>query len=401
MDTATAIEQNPRTARRSWKSKTRGLLIAFAITMLALTLVSNTLMELSLPQVSAEPPSYGKLTFKVSGTGTIEPGETIDIMPEQQGWPVKEVMVKAGDQVTKGQKLVAFRTEDTELQLETERLGYKQQQLALEKLQNGYKEAVALGDDKQIADIARDIESAKLSLQAQQRKVGRLQEQLQRSVVTAPEDGIVTEVPAAVGATVAPGSAAVRLTKSSSDYSFKATVTKEQAEYVAVGDEIVITIPGLDDAEIKAKIESIEPKRQENPGGGGNEPGSGGKSSENDRVIAASVASDKLRGGESATFEWKKESGGGADSEHPTMLVPNGAIRESNEDGTFVYVVDESDGSLGKSYYLRKAKVAVKESDAQFTEVEDGLSPADLVVDSGSKPLEDGQRVRLSSPAES
>lgn len=78
-------------------------------------------------------------------------------------------------------------------------------------------------------------------------------------------------------------------------------------------------------------------------------------------------------------------------------LVPNSAIRESNEDGKFVYLVSERKGSLGKEYFIRKVKLTVEESDAEYTVVKDGIGPSDRVVTSSNKPIEEGKRVLVSN----
>ncbi|MCM3747034.1 efflux RND transporter periplasmic adaptor subunit [Paenibacillus pasadenensis] len=393
-----AVLTEERSSGKSKKKKTGGIIIAFILMMIVLTLFSNTILEYSLPRVSAERPSFGGLSFKVNGTGTVESAEEVKVLAEYGAWPVEEVEVEVGDKVKKGQALIRFDTSAAEEQIEAEQLNYEKQQIALEKLQTSYKEAKQVFDDKLAAGFRRDMESAQLDLDAQKRKIDRLREEISKySVLTSSEEGTVTEVLAAVGATVAPGSAVVNLKKTSTSFEFKADVTNEQAKRLKAGDSIKITVPSLDDAVFEVKIKSVGTKKPDKQEGQQNNPGGGQQENTDQKEIIAVLKDKRLQGGETGDFEWSKKAGS---EQEPEILVPNSAIRESNEDGKFVYVVSEKEGSLGKEYYIRKVKLTVKESDAEYTEVKDGISPADFVVTSSNKAIEEGKRVLVTDEEE-
>ncbi|MEC0225653.1 efflux RND transporter periplasmic adaptor subunit [Paenibacillus alba] len=394
-----AVLTEERSSGKSTKKKTGGIILAFILMMLVLTLFSNTILKYSLPSVSAKRPSFGGgLTFKVNGSGSVEKEEEVKVLSKNGSWPVKEVEVKVGDTVEKGQILVRFDMSNTEAQIDAEQLGYEQQQLNLDKLQISYKEAMQLADDKQAANVARDMESAQLALQVQKRKIDRLRDEINAfSVLTSTEEGVVSEVMAAVGASIAPGSAVISLTKTMTEYEFKADVTNEQAKYLKAGDAIKITIPSLDDAEFEATIKSIKAKMPDNQvGQQNNNPGGSQQQNPDLKEIVAVMKDNRLKGGEAGEFEWKKESS----SEEGAILVPNSAIRESNGDGKFVYVVVEKEGSLGKEYFIRKVKLTVNDSDAVNTEIKDGVSLDDFVVTSSNKPIAEGKRVLVSNEVE-
>lgn len=263
---AVATTEENVAPRKSTKRTTRRLIIAFVLMMLVLTLISNTLLEYSLPKVSTKMPSFGGLSFKVSGSGTVKSAETVKINAKQATWPVKEIKVKVGDRVKKGQVLLVFDAKDTKDAIANEQLSYNQQQINLKKLQNSFKEATQIGDDKQLKSIVLDMESAQLALKAQKDKINGLQEQIaQFPVITSAVDGIVEEVLATVGTPVAPGTAAVSVTRLSAGYLFKGDVTEEQAKYLKVGDPITITFPSLDDLALNGNISAIEAKVSKEP----------------------------------------------------------------------------------------------------------------------------------------
>ena len=78
--------------------------------------------------------------------------------------------------------------------------------------------------------------------------------------------------------------------------------------------------------------------------------------------------------------------------------LPIEAVNNASETSGFIYIIDESEGFLGKEYVLRKKKVNIKEKNDTMYGV-DALAEADdsKIVISSSKKLNDGQKVRLAA----
>lgn len=74
---------------------------------------------------------------------------------------------------------------------------------------------------------------------------------------------------------------------------------------------------------------------------------------------------------------------------HDVLLVPSEAI-QTGPDSTFVYVV-KSDNTVD----VRKIKVSRNEDDLDLAEIQDGLSPGELVVTNGVDKLEQGSKVEV------
>ncbi|RRJ67299.1 efflux RND transporter periplasmic adaptor subunit [Paenibacillus oralis] len=376
--TAAAVPPGRRTAGR--------LLLAFIATLLLLTLFSNTLLQYSLPQVSVKMPIQGMLQYKKNGSGTIKPVETFELRTEAE-WPIKELKVKVGDSVRKNQPLLELDTEEARNTLDTEELSYQQLKINLEKLQLDYKQAVYNGDEQQQDSLALDLESARLSLEAQKLKVNRLREKISRgSVMTSSADGVVTELNVSVGGVVPAGTPAVKVASLAGGFLFHAVLSEEETELLRVGDALSITVPELDDASLQGKIQSIQTPAPESPGGKEENPPASGQ-----KEVTATVSDKRLRGGESATFEWVRKT----QQKKENMLLPLSAIRESEDDGTFVYLLEERKGALGTEYYLRTSKVTVKDTDDKNALIGDGVAWGEQVVVSGDSSLKDGKRVRV------
>lgn len=93
------------------KEKIKSIAIVFLTVMLILTFFSNTIMNYSLPEVSAQYTASGQIAAKVRGTGVVEAVEPYQVKVTEKR-KVEEVLVSSGDTVEKGQ--VLFRLSESE-----------------------------------------------------------------------------------------------------------------------------------------------------------------------------------------------------------------------------------------------------------------------------------------------
>ena len=78
-----------------------------------------------------------------------------------------------------------------------------------------------------------------------------------------------------------------------------------------------------------------------------------------------------------------------------TMVYTEGALR-SGRNGEFVLVLREKQTVMGTEQTVAQVPVTVKARDSERVAVEaDGLLPEDRVVVSSSKPIDQGDRVRV------
>ncbi len=137
----------------------------FIIVLLVLTFFSNTIMNYSLPEVATEPVTSGTVSNKVRGQGPVETNSDSDVMVSGTR-KIKEVKVKVGDEVKKGDVLFTFEEgENTELDeaekaLETMELNYAK---SLLKLGPDYTEDdIGIKDAKKaLKDAIDDLEKSK------------------------------------------------------------------------------------------------------------------------------------------------------------------------------------------------------------------------------------------------
>jgi HlyD family secretion protein len=418
-----AFDEDANIGRRRITGKAT---LIFLTVMLLLTFFSNTINNFSLPKVTYEAPASGALIKEVTGAGYVEVKTVYDLYV-RIGMKVTGVMVKVGDAVKQGQTLLTLDTTDIENQLRDEQDKYAQKKLALEKLteagspanllnldkavqsarqnlekaQRNYDgskslyEAGALSAndladaktsldnaamdyeiaknnrEKTISDNTRDIESTKLDLAMEERKIAELTDELNMGTVTAPCDGVVTGLDYSEGMTANTSQPLYKLADTKGGFRFVATVDISAAGYLEPGDAAEVTINSLNNRTIEGKVNQIKDNQQQ----------IGVK-----KDVVIDLPPDGLIGGESGTADIKKGIGS------YDALVSNSAVGQDNG-GYFVYVLKERAGPLGKEFYVQKVNVNIGDSDNLKTAVLSGITPMDRVVSDSDKALSDGTRV--------
>lgn len=103
-------EQN-KSAKRRERIKT--ILIIFLALMLVLTFFSNTILNYSLPTVTAQYASYGTISEKVRGSGIVTANQNYEVIAEGNR-TVKSVSIKQGDNVKKGDTLFVLEAAESD-----------------------------------------------------------------------------------------------------------------------------------------------------------------------------------------------------------------------------------------------------------------------------------------------
>lgn len=127
------IEKKER-GKRAWVKPAATI---FLIVMLLLTFFSNTIMNISLAEVSTQQVSSGAITAKVRGTGTVSSAKNYDVV---LGEPrtVEDVKIAVGDTVNAGDILFVLD--------QYENPDIKEAQELLAELNHAYQEAVLSAD---------------------------------------------------------------------------------------------------------------------------------------------------------------------------------------------------------------------------------------------------------------
>ncbi|MBQ5319203.1 MAG: hypothetical protein J6K17_08925 [Oscillospiraceae bacterium] len=120
------------TKKREW---VKNAIIIFLVIMLILTFFSNTIMNYSLPEVSAQYVSSGTLSEQIRGSGMVEANQSYEVKLDETR-TIESISVKVGDIVQKGQTILTLEdSESTELEaakktLDSLKLEYEKSLLA-------------------------------------------------------------------------------------------------------------------------------------------------------------------------------------------------------------------------------------------------------------------------------
>ncbi|WP_244209205.1 efflux RND transporter periplasmic adaptor subunit [Paenibacillus ferrarius] len=352
-----------------------GLLILF-------TLFSNTLMSLTLPKVALLTVSRGVLSHEFQSSGVlIWKAETE--LRSTSGWKVKEVAVKKGEVVQKGQTLITYDGKDIEQQIQDEQGSLTKLKLSTGSLQYALMEAVQGGDEKTINNATTAYKSHEIDIETQQRRIQKLQISLkENSKLVAPFAGIVTKVNAMEGF---PSSGPdVMISNQSLGLMLELSLPAPAVTQLKAGDELDVHVNGKETRQMKGQIESIQDGDPVNSNIGER---ATGNSTVPIRKLILSIQDPAAKEGDAAKVDLLQTL-------EDVVLVPNAAIHD--EGGKkYVFGVEQKDGPLGNAFYVRKVYITVDDANASQSAVTGGLFEQESIIIESSEPLQEGNKIRM------
>ncbi len=204
-------------------------------------LANDTLPKGSL--VSVEELKAESFSHFIELQGKLDGDQNVAVYPETQG-TVTEVLVKAGQNVTKGQLLA--RIDDAVLRQQMHEL-----QTSLELMNKLYEKQKALWDQK----IGSEVQylQAKNNKESLESKMAQLRKQLDMSQVKAPISGSVEDAPMRAGQMASPAMPAFRIVNFGS-IKIVADVAESYSSRIKVGDAVKVFFPDIN-KEILARVD--------------------------------------------------------------------------------------------------------------------------------------------------
>jgi len=264
-----------RVFQRGWWSRTK-----IAVAAVLLLGIGAAIFWPRGPQVQYETAKVarGNLTVTVSATGTLQPGDKVDVGTEVSG-RVDEIHADNNDRVKKGQLLAVINTDTVKAQLAQYRATLSQARASLATarataLQNAakrdrYRTLAATGaastQDLQTAeaDYARaqaSIAEAEGKIEAAEAQIANSQTQIEKGLVRAPIDGVVLNRAVSVGQTVAASFSTPVLFTLASDLSvMQLSIDIDEADIGAVkeGQRATFTVDAFPGRRFDAELVSL------------------------------------------------------------------------------------------------------------------------------------------------
>jgi len=304
-----------------------------------------------------------KKTFEhyIEVQGRIDGNENIAVNPRNQGGTVIRILVHEGESVTKGQVLAEL---DAEVQ--KQQLTDIKNKLAF--VTDIYNRQKTLWDQK----IGSEVQylKAKNDMETVQNGIATLDEQIKMSVITAPINGTVEDIPIKVGQLASPASPipAFRIVNFSKAKAL-ADVGEAYSAKVKTGDQVKVFLPDLNQ-ELTERITFAS--KYINP------------TNRTFLVEAAlPVTNIIFRANMIAVLKIK-------DYTNPAAIaIPQNYIQNSRDEGQFVFVAAEENGKK----VARKRSITPYVSYNGLTEVVSGLNEGDKIITAGYKDLYNGQPI--------
>jgi len=300
---------------------------------------------------------------KLDARGTVESRTNVTINAQAAG-EIKRVYVREGQAVKAGQLLVAL---DTDILQST--LSELESSLALAR--ETYERQARLWQQK----VGTEMQylQAKTNKEALEHRIATTRAQIELAMVRAPFNGTIDELPAKEGQVVVPGTPLVRLVGREQMY-VKAEISERYIGRFKQGDKATIYFPTLEQrlaSSILAVGQIINPESRT-------------------FTIEVTLPATKfpIKPNQVVIVELVDYTNTDA------FAVPT-RILQRDEDGQFIYVVEQQEGRL----IARKRYVIAGVTAGNLTEITDGLRVGDQVVDQGYRDLVEGLEVEVFQPA--
>ncbi len=222
-------------------------------------------MEVRVVTVGAENITVAELGDVSSGptlSGTISAEVEATMRAEVSG-PVVQVLVRQGDRVRRGQLLA--RIDDTSLResLLSAQSGMRSAESAAQLARRDAERMRTLGEGGAISQ--RDVESTDRALMAAEAaladaraRLTMAQQQLGKTRLTAPFDGVVSEKQVSAGDVVQPGAAMLTVVNPST-MRIEATVPVSRIEELRVGMPVEFVVSGFEGRSFEGTVDRINP----------------------------------------------------------------------------------------------------------------------------------------------
>ena len=233
------------------------------------------------------------------------------------------------------------------------------------------EENLALNKEQDLQKESIEKDLMQLDIEAKKREIARLQKATEEGgQLKAPSAGIIGEVKVKKGDMTTQGDLLV-FVRDTSEYILEAHLSKEEAEYIQIGDQVQVTLEGEKTPLENTVVENIVPVQGDTDG-----------------KKKVSISVPKGEPGMRATLKVTKES------DKYRYILPIEALKEDNG-SQYILVAKQQTTTLGEQILAERVEVMVRDKNQSSVAVEGPLGVEDRVIIRSNKPILAGDRVRL------
>lgn len=328
-------------------------------------------------------------------SGRVIPGNIETIYADATKGKVKDIFIKEGDEVQKGQKLFSYDSPELALQIKQADLDNqmttmrsKQASDKIDSLNQDIQKAKDTGApstviqplEAQVADLESQMKTIDLEKQKNDLQQQELQKKQEDLIVYSKNNGVVQKLDpdASQGSTQLQPKAFIQIA-SKDPFQIQGTLTELQKSQIQKGQTVTITAKAVANKTWKGKITEVSEYPTTADSGQINTTDAAASQTISYYTYKASLESqDGLSPGYHVSMQVNISS-------QKLLSVPRSSIVEENNE-SYLFINDN-----GK---LKKTKVTTGLSDGEWIQVSQGVKEGDKVAESPSSKLQDGMDVK-------
>lgn len=293
--------------------------------------------------------------------GSVETKQNLVLTPEIGGI-LKQVFIKEGDNVSKGQVLA--RIDDGGLAQQKAQL-----QIQADLAKTTFERQKRLWDEK----IGSEIQylSAKSNYEALQESVNQINQQLGKTNIRAPFSGVIDDVITEQGSVVAPGQTPLIRIVNLSDMYITTDIPESYITTITEGKNVEVAFPILGktmNTKVRQTGNFINPANR------------------TFKVEIAVPNKDKsIKPNLTARLKINDYTS------EKAILIPQGIISENANGDQYIYILETKDNNRSAKQVI----ITTGKTQGDSIEVLSGLSAGDKIINEGARSVKNGQTVRV------
>lgn len=246
--------------------------------------------------------------------------------------------------------------------------------------------AAAANDQKSQAASSYDQQSIQVDLDQAKKELSQMEKiQQAKGQVTAPEDGVVTDMNVQTGGITDDSS---YLILGTGGLQIKGSLELQDLEKVEPEDTVEISVSGQG-KKLQGKVTRTGAENAGDQAGTGGSAEASGESQDPGGYFYADIQDGALSWGTQVSYSIDKQSGSSYE-----MLIPLSAVRQDSG-GTYCLIAEARDTVLGTEYRASRVNITVEDKDSTQAAVTGNLGRDDLVISGSTKDIGEGDKVRL------
>jgi len=291
-----------------------------------------------------------------------------DVRSEISG-KIDSILIQDGQMVKAGQKLIELDRTSLETDFREAQRNYMGRKLSVDKAQRDYERLLELynnefAQEREMLDAKTDLELAKIELEVRQARLDKATENLSKTTIIAPHDGIVAnldinEGQVIIGATSVNQGTSLMTIQNLDGLFVQTDINELDIEKINEGDRVRVSFDAIADQEFKGTVSQVF---------------SYARNVNNQRVFRVRVIFDSagknIRPGISASLVFPVVS-----VEDVPALIISAVYLEDGKEYAYLITGKNDDGSNA----LERTPVETGAKDKQYVEIVSGLKLGDEV----------------------